>query len=101
LHDLVDEAHLFDCIEGASNQALTASDASVFTDGVDHAQTTGNGTYRANLTARIATNAFVLVDLDDATQFATAKIANVFGSVFTASIGCRCKRIDLNRFGHI
>ena len=101
LHDFVDEAHLFDRIEGAGDQALTARHASVFTDGVDNTQTTGDGVHRANFAARVATNAVIFVDLDHTAQFTATEVANVFRSVFPMRIGRRGKRIDHNRFGHV
>ena len=101
LHDFINKAHLFDRVEGASDQALAAGQASVFTDGVDNTQTTGDGVHRANFTACVATNAVVLVDLDHTAQFTATEVANVFRSVFSVRIGRRSKRIDHNRFGHV
>jgi hypothetical protein len=101
LHDFVNEAHLFNCIEGASDQALAASQAGIFADRMNNTQAAGDGVNRADLAAGIATDAIVFVDLDHAAQFTATKIANVFRSVFPMRIGRRGKRIDQYRFGHV
>ena len=99
--DFVDEAHLLDRVERAGDQALTAVEARVFNDFVLGAETALDGVDRTELAAGVAPDAVVLVDVDDPTQFALAKIAVEGGAIFPAGVVTREERMDLDRIrGH-
>ena len=89
LFHLFNKAHLFDSVERAGDQALTAIQAGVFTDVVLGAETAVNGVDRAELGARVATDATVLIDMDNAAEFALAEITLVSRSVFPVGTGTR------------
>ena len=63
--DLVDEAHLFDGVERAGDEALAAIDARVVDNLVLGAETALNGIGRAEFAAGVAADAVILVDMDD------------------------------------
>ena len=99
--DLVDEAHLFDGVERAGDQALTAVEARVFGDFMLGAETALDGVGRAELAAGVAADAVLLVDVDNPAEFALAKITDVGGTVFPVGVGARQEGMDRDRiFGH-
>ena len=99
--DLVDEAHLFDGVERAGDEALAAVNARVVNDLVLGAETALNGIGRAEFAAGVATDAVILVDMDDAAQFTLAKVALEGGTVLAVGIVARQERTNRGRHGYI
>ena len=96
LFDFVDEAHLFDRIEGAAHQALAAGEALLIVNLVLGTDAAVDGVHRADLAARVAGFALVLINLDDPAQFAFAQITDKIRAVFAAAAGLRGKRRDFD-----
>lgn len=90
--DRVHKAHLFDGIERAADQALTAGHTALIVNLVLGAKMTLNSIDRADLAASIAGFAQVLIDFDDAAQLAFADVADKIGAVQTEGI---CRRIEV------
>jgi len=101
LFNLINEAHLFNGFKRACDQALTAIKAGVFNNVMLSTETTTNGVNGAEFRARIATDATVLIDMDDATEFSLSEITLVSGSVFSVGVGAREVRTNRDRIvGH-
>lgn len=96
--DHVHEAHLFNGIERAADQALAARQAALIVNLVFGAEMALNGVDRANFAAGVAGFALVFVDFDDAAQLAFADVADKIGAVQTESVGRRLKRRDFDGF---
>ena len=96
--NFVNKAHLFDGFERSGDQALTAGQALLIVNVVLGTQATFDSVNRANLAAGIAPFALVLVDLDNAAQFAFTQIADKIRAVFTARICGRIERRDFDSF---
>lgn len=101
LFNLFDKAHLFNGVKRAGDQTLAAVEAGVFDDVVLGTESAFNGVDRAELGARVATDAVFLVDMDDAAEFSLSKITLVGGSVFPIGAGAGVERTNLDRIvGH-
>ena len=92
--DFVDERHLFDGVERAGHEALTAAQAALVVDLVLGTESADDGVRRANLAAGVAGFAQILVDFDDAAQFTLADGADKIRAVFAAAVGRRVERLD-------
>ena len=101
LFNLFNKAHLFDGVKRAGDEALTAVQAGVFADVMLGAEAAVNSVDRAELGTGVATDAAVLVDMDNAAEFALAEITLVSRSVFPVGTGTREEGMNRDRiFGH-
>ena len=98
--DFVDEAHLFDSAERAGNQTLPAVNAGVIDDFMLGAEASLDGIGRAELTAGVAADALVLIDMNNAAQFPLSEVAFIGGTTFPMGISARQECSDLDRMGH-
>ena len=96
--DHVDEAHLFDGVERAADQALTAGQAALVVNLVLGAEVALDGVDRADLAAGVAGFALVFVDFDDAAQLTFADVADKIGAIQTEGVGRRLERRDFDGF---
>ena len=98
LFHFVHEAHLFDGIERAGNEALTAGKALLVIDLVLGTDAAVNGVNRADLAAGVAGFAQILVDLDNTAQFTLAQRTDKIRTIFAAAAGLRGKGLDFDCF---
>lgn len=101
LFNLIDKAHLFNGVERAGDQTLTAVEAGLFVDVMLGTEPAFNGVDGAELGARVATDAVILVDVNDAAEFSLSEITLVGGSVFPVGASAGVERTNLDRIvGH-
>ena len=96
--DRVHEAHLFDGVERAADQALAAGQAALVVNLVLAAEMTFDGVGWADLAAGVAGFALVFVDFDDAAQLAFADVADKIGAVQTEGVVRRLEGRDFDGF---